>query len=181
MVGCNRLIAAYMRPHCRIHSFVFESKAITLVNCAKTTRHDTMFGTYTMCECVCTLVLVLAYARLGTCVRFPIITVRPLCVCYFAVSVCRLACVCVRACTCMFGELSCSNFKQQFHVNRLSYTHTHTLAKNRLQFWLVAYRFGISCAAIVVVIFSYFSVGRWISNTLTHVDARTHVNITAKQ
>lgn len=124
MVGCNRLIAAYMRPHCRIHSFVFESKAITLVNCAKTTclAHIPCASVYVrLCLPMhaSAHVCVSPSSLFGLCVFVTLL--------YLSAALRVYACAPVRVClvSCRVRTLNSSSN---------SLTHTHTYASKKTDF-----------------------------------------------
>lgn len=85
---------------------------------------------------------------------------------------------------CVLGELlyseRCSNSSS---ICISLHTHTHMLAKNRLPFWFVACRFGISFAAIVVACLYIFQLVvrfLWHTNTHSHMLMRTHYNYMCK-
>lgn len=112
MVGCNRLIAVYMRLPCRIHSFVFESKSLSLSlflrdNCAKTTTRHSVWHIQQACAmsvlCICVCVCVCVHLSVPQ--SFNVLN--------SAISVCRFvwACMCSVSCRAVRTVL-----KQRFHM-----------------------------------------------------------------
>lgn len=186
MVGCNRLIAAYMRPHCRIHSFVFESKAIAwivfsltgkLCKDNNTTQHNTMFGIYHVRVCVC--VCLPMHAR--PCER-SFNQCCSMCACMCLWFCYTITCIYLSIASCMrvfvrVCLVSCRIVNGVQTAVPYMYTHTHTLAEK------TDYNSDSSLAdstyrlLLLLLLFSKKkSVSRSISLAYKHT--LTHVNTT---
>lgn len=176
---------SYSNPK-RLHGRFPHSISGKLCKDNNTTRHNVWhIPCASVSEYVWVCVRVFAHAYAFMC-AFP--QSMLLCVyvwfCYICIHICLPLNVAVCVCLCVCLVSCCiANGVQTAVPYVYLYTHTHMLAKNRLPFWFVACRFGISFAAIVVACLYIFQLVvrfLWHTNTHSHMLMRTHYNYMCK-